>query len=263
MRLDLQAAGGSAVGIRCTEVAAAYQGILNELWLKAPQIQVIGLLSNEFMYHTWPMADAEQFATLFADKAGEVACSSAYAPVDVWEISNEPDIPQTRLEPADYARLLGLSSRKIRDCPGDLVISGGITTGEPVSYLTTVGAVIAANGYGDYSSLLGAVDGSGVHPYVDPIGAGEAGHTPLDAFLNNLLESFGLPIYITEFGWEVTANFDEARQCHNLVNAFALINTRWAGIVPAATWLTLQDWVASTDVYTGGLTTSTGCPGRR
>ncbi len=238
VRLDLRAAGGSDVTI-CADVAAAYQGILDELSQKAPQIRVIGLLSNEFVY------GAGLDVARFVAAAGTVACSPAYAQVDVWEIWNEPTQPATLLSAQDFARLLGLSSRQIRDCGGgDLVISGGITPNDPVPYLETVSTEIGANGYGGYADLAGAVDGIGAHPYVGAIADGEAGHAPLNAFLNDLYAPFSLPIYITEFGWAVNGTFNEPSQCHNLVNAFALINTQWApsGIVPAATWFTLHDF---------------------
>lgn len=265
IRINFRAAGGLYPGnpnavIACpNNLDAAYQAILNDFAGRAPWIQVIGLLTQDFWYGSYSRpAQAQYDAQGFANRAGQVACRAAYQHVDVWEIWNEPDLDNqfsAYLEPASYASVLGRTSRAIRNCGnGDLVISAGLVPDFPsgstanglISYLQQVDQRIRANSHGGYTSLSAAVDGIGIHPYVPGINTGDAGHSYLNNFFAQVAAAFDRPLYATEFGWPIVTGMDQARQCHNLVNAFQVVNT-WAGgagndRVAAATWFTLQDF---------------------
>ncbi|ROO62362.1 fibronectin type III domain protein [Micromonospora sp. Llam0] len=235
IRIDPRAAGdASQAGCDPT---AAYHGLLGTIASQAPHIKVIGLLSNDFVYGEGLDIDPQ----LFASRAGQVACDTGYSQIDVWEVWNEPSLDGTLVPAADYAELLGLAARAVRDC-GDQVISGGVTPNQPIEYLNAVSAAIGANGYGGYQNLPGAVDGIGIHPYVEHVTMGTPGQQHLNAFVWALDDAFGEPLYLTEFGWPVNPSIDEATQCHNLVNAFQMLHQNWRPEVVAATWFTMQDF---------------------
>jgi hypothetical protein len=241
VRIDLRGAGGQVVP--ACDVTTAYQSLLADIAAKAPQIRVIGLMSIDFI---WGGGINVTPAT-FAAGARVVACSSVYDRVGVWEVWNEPstDTPQhdaAYLTPDRYAQILGSAASQIRVC-GDQVITGGITPDGAVAYLQSVDGAFRANGYGGYPDLNHAVDGIGFHPYVSAIGDTDPGHNPMNAFLNSVTQSFTRPLYLTEFGWQIITGISEINQCHNLINAFNLINTSWAPTqVAAAVWFTMQDF---------------------
>ncbi len=259
IRVNLRAAGGvyhndPNIHLACrNNVWAAYQSILNDFASRAPWVQVIGLLTHDFLYGSYSSHAAYDYAE-FAHVAGNVACSLAYEHVDAWQIWNEPNIDETTtafLPPALYARVLGLTSREIRDCGyGDRVISAGLfpTGSTATGLIEYMAQVDTAWDYysGYYSNVAQAVDGIGVHAYIDAIALGESGHSRLQSFLSQIAAAFNRPIYITEFGWAVQGDMTPALQCHNLVNAFRVIDS-WAGgsgddRVVAATWFNLIDF---------------------
>ena len=166
---------------------------------------------------------------------------------------NEPDVTATSLDPSMYARFLGRASRQIHNC-GDSVISGGVANGT-TTYLTNVDNAMRASLFGGYSSLAAAVNGIGIHPYVTPIAIGASGHTPLNTYLSTFA-AFGLPMYLTEFGWQVNSGTNEAKQCYNVVHAYGLMTGSYQGRVAAAVWFTLQDFGDNTRNY--GLYDATG-----
>lgn len=255
VRIDFRGAGGfkPETPYGCTDVAGRYQTLLSDLAVEVPQAKIIGLLSNEFL---WGYG-RDVTAAMFSEAARNVACSDAYAGVDFWEVWNEPTYGDTSLTAAQYAEMLGLTSRALRDC-GKKVISGGINpqgdgVPHPIEYLDLVNAEFETLGHGGYSSLGAAVDGIGMHPYVTSIGEEPAVHTPILAFIGAFEQAFpNEGLYITEFGWPMGVVTDVA-QCNDLVQAFRAIAGH--SQVKAATWFTLADFgVAGQDygLYTQG-----------
>jgi len=243
IRMDFRGAGNSESSC---DVRGAYASILTDLASLAPHIQVIGVLTKEFVLG----AGLDVDPGVFASAAGNLACSDGYARVGVWEIWNEPSLAETRLEPARYADILTRSSRVVRDC-GDLVITGGET--DAVNYLRGVDSAISDQ-LGGYLGLGDAVDGIGIHMYPGAIAENETGHPPVTNYLTGLATYFGKPLYITEFSWEISDELSQAVQCHNLVNAFEVIEADWMpNIVRAAVWFTLQDFPLNDTVEKFGL----------
>ncbi|GHJ42893.1 hypothetical protein Cs7R123_02350 [Catellatospora sp. TT07R-123] len=245
VRLDLRGAGGNA----CGDIATRYQEILDAL--SSHSIKVIGLLSHEVVYG----ADVNGPTADYAAAVGAVACNSAYSQVDVWEVGNEPNYSGTHMEPSAYAEKLAAAVNAIRACPasnGDKIISAGVvpdnegSPNQPVTYLNAVQDALPQFGF---SSLAAAVDGIGVHPYVIPKPDNAAGHQPLKDFIW-ALKAFGLPQYVTEYGWRLPDDSgslegnevpDDITQCENLVNAVNLLDGLSDSIVAAATWFNLRD----------------------
>jgi hypothetical protein len=234
-------------------VWSAYYSILNDFATRAPWVQVIGLLTQDFLYGSYSRYGLYDYAEL-ANAAGNVACNPFYDQIDVWQVWNEPNIdePTTAyLAPGLYARLLGMTSRKIRDCrPGDRVITAGLfPTGSSaaglIEYLRLVEAGWHYNS-GRYDNFEQAVDGIGIHAYVDAIDLRDYGHRHLNDLLIEVAAEFNRPIYITEIGWAVQGDMVPALQCHNLVNAFQVIDFWAVGSgddrVVAATWFNLIDF---------------------
>lgn len=107
LRLDLRGAGGGNGLCPTATLAHEYQAIVDELAARAPHIEVIGLMSHEFIYggSDW---DGGPYLHLYSDAALEVACyAPEYADIDIWEVWNEPDLPDTFLPAQAYAQILG------------------------------------------------------------------------------------------------------------------------------------------------------------
>ncbi|WP_020524074.1 fibronectin type III domain-containing protein [Catelliglobosispora koreensis] len=231
--------------------------------------KIIGLLGANFTTSSAP--------DTFAADAAAIACHQDFDRIDVWEVWNEPNLSgtpgATPLLAADFARYIGHTARAIRTAPNscgggqDLIISGGLANGAegtpqyPVTYLTDTNTAFQ-NGAGDpnvaggYSNLDAAVDGIGIHPYVDAIlpnveteGSDRSIHPRLADFVWKFTSGFGIPVYITEFGWRRPADGEalggpvvsKEDQCYNLIKGYAALNDEFA-TVAAATWFTLQDF---------------------
>ncbi|BCJ75852.1 hypothetical protein CS0771_53960 [Catellatospora sp. IY07-71] len=250
LRLDLR---GAADTTGCAR--GAYANLLGAL---DPDMKIIGLLSSSFASAAAPVD--------FAAHAAAIACDGAYAGVDAWEVWNEPNLPGgSYLSEAAFAELLARTSDQIHHCGGTAVkvVSGGVTPNDPIAYLQRVSTEIGAHpewtDHFDYGNLRDAVNGIGLHPYVNAIDSaaytGDTGtHQPLWDMVyqftsNSAYEFAGEPVYLTEFGWrlpddggapdhgeETTA----AEQCFNLVSAFDHIAAM--PNVVAGTWFTLKDF---------------------
>ncbi|MEV4416670.1 fibronectin type III domain-containing protein [Catellatospora sp. NPDC049609] len=211
----------------------------------AAHLQIIGVLTNDF--HSGSAVD-------FANAARDIACDPAFGRVSVWEIGNEPDLNGV---PAEiYAEQLARASRAIHDqCGPKTVINGGLTPGDPFGYLNGVDAAMRAHPEWGYDSLKNAIQGLGLHPYIDAVQYAQTGtrHDTIEgfirAFTSNAANGYtDMDIYLTEFGFrlppgdEAPNDRDEVTaegQCVNLVRAFnTIINER----VVAATWFTLKDF---------------------
>src|SRR5579859_1503929 len=119
--------------------------------------------------------------------------------VAAYEIWNESDLSgrptSIAIAPQTYGPLLLAASKAIRQAdPSAKVISGGLAGGDPVGYMKQVKASI--------SNTL-PVDAIGFHPY----GKTPPNSTPfgwqantLGPALQALHSTFGLPVWITEFG---------------------------------------------------------------
>ncbi|MBB5873913.1 hypothetical protein F4553_007347 [Allocatelliglobosispora scoriae] len=240
LRLDFRGALGTCSN--GTSVHDKYVEFINNL---DPGIQILGLLTREFFGGN---------AVEFADHAAAFACDAAFDRVAAWEILNEPDLDDAFGHLA-FAEYLGRSSRKIHDCSAnEKVVSGGVTARYPVSYLNDVSADLAANqDFGGWARLTDAVQGIGVHPYVDALTnldtKENSRHAMLKAYLDAVQGAFpNEPFYITEFGWRAPDDdgvhqndeVTDELQCANLIDAFAMLANRYNLV--AATWFTLADF---------------------
>jgi hypothetical protein len=239
LRLDFRGAGSGCRG--------RYQEFLS---LIDQDMNVIGMLGHEFHSADDPAA--------FAAAAQALACDPAFAGVDAWEIWNEPNHDETPLTAQAYAHLLVLTSAELREC-GRVVVSAGIHPDNAVGYLEAVDTEIKANPLWPYTSLTAAVDGIGMHPYVNAVRMDDAvppgEHKPLEDFVwqfdsagsgNDFM--VGEDLYITEIGFRLPGDGEtvegniatESDQCFSLLRSYEFLAGRPR--VKAAVWFTLKDF---------------------
>lgn len=205
--------------------------------LTEKNIQVIGLLTNEFLYN--PNWTDPAYHQRFAAKAGELAALFAPRPenrcgsIRYWQIWNEPNGGVTPLEPALFANLLIRTHAAIKGrAPDTITISGGLDLDGPVAYINAVKA--AAGGQLP-------TDAAGLHSYV-------SGVVPLRTIVGivrSFKEVVGKDIYMTEIGSPIgpyiyqgrNIGVSEAQQAANLQSMY----TQLGGLIKVGIWFYLVD----------------------
>ncbi|MBB5873904.1 hypothetical protein F4553_007338 [Allocatelliglobosispora scoriae] len=250
VRIDLRGAGGDYSDHAkpyCATLATAYQQLFAAIRAAAPQIQIIGLLSHDFVWGGTVGVSPQRYG----DQIYAAACDARYLEVDVWEVWNEPNMPpgvEAGITAQAYGDLLEAASFAVDSCnrPGniDKVISGGLlaspdTIHAVLAYLLDVDTRMGVNGIGHYASLAEAIDGLGMHPYLSPV--------DMETFLLDLYDDLldfdvKATFYLTEFGWAVgDGGMNEPLQCQWLIDAFSRI-AQHKSEIPAATFFTLTDF---------------------
>lgn len=150
-----------------------------------------------------PADDEERAAFAAYTKAlvqrykGRVAC---------WEVWNEPNITEFwKPVPSadDYAKLLGLTYRTVKEADPDATVVGCATAGTDLTFIRRV-LELGGGAHMDVCS---------VHPYQgEPAASGGQYHMILT--LRRMLEEAGhpMPIWITEMGWPTVGGMTERRQ---------------------------------------------------
>ncbi len=164
------------------------------------------------------------------------ACTRGYRSIVLaWEVWNEPDWGESRLDPTTYARLLIAAYGATKRADTGATILGGSLAGADVAYLD---ALYAAGARGHF-------DGLALHPYSgsrspadtsDPRWSYQGG---VDDIRTVLQRHGGAPIWITEIGWSTSsaAGLSEIEQAAYLEQAVAIAG-QW-GDVPAVVWYDL------------------------
>lgn len=210
-----------------------YQAVINRL--KSRGISILGLVDKT----TYPSTQSEWSTTTFRDNfvrtVVEQVVQNFENDIDYWEIWNEEDIGSflnpgpTRMEPSDYAKLLGgdasadpgsqpwarqgmYDAIKAED-PGAKVLFGGLSNswgdeGSAAEYLSSV--------YDNLDSAPYPFDLAAVHPYhgpdTDPNRYLHDGDN-YPSILNNIRAVMnakgdgGKPIWVTEIGWNTNTTY--------------------------------------------------------
>jgi hypothetical protein len=128
-----------------------------------------------------------------------------YLPVQVLELWNEENVPHWYIKPGDYSVLYGRLREAVHAAdPEAKLIVGGLGTqhdfasgqDDPARYVL---AMLSVN-----RSLVGHIDGIGLHPY----GTSAADTVRWVSHFRRALSVAGLggvPLYLTEFGWSVNS----------------------------------------------------------
>ncbi len=143
--------------------------------------------------------------------------------ISAWEVWNEPDFSDTRLEPAEYAGLLGATYDAIEATePGDLVVFGGLGSADPNArdYLVTLYGELADPSPFDIFAL---------HPYISTeyrytdgrlmLNPQDYMHyeppTIIQKFLDRLTSEGdgGKDLWATELGWSSARGVPEGDNC--------------------------------------------------
>lgn len=153
--------------------------------------------------------------------------------VKVWEIWNEPNIPNFWKTPnvRDYTLMLQEAYKAAKKADPDCVILAAATSGADLQFIEG----IHANGGWDYC------DGISIHPYSM---AGGPVYQRLDKILRQtqeLIASKGRPkkLWITEMGWTSHNAEEDRRQAIYLIQSHAIA---LANGVEQLQWFCLDDW---------------------
>lgn len=153
--------------------------------------------------------------------------------VKVWEIWNEPNIPNFWPKPdvTGYTLMLREAYKAAKKADPDCVVLAAATSGADLGFING----IHANGGWDYC------DGFSIHPYSM---AGGPIYQRLDKILRQtgeLIASKGKPkkLWITEMGWTSHNEEEDRRQAVHLVQSHAIA---LANGVEQLQWFCLDDW---------------------
>jgi len=178
------------------------------------------LFSNSLIATPAQAQDINQYATEFAEMAAETArhFGGSVAAYEVW---NEPDghsAASIYLSPENYAPLLKAAYDAIKANSSSQVIVGGLLGDR--NYLESLFQLSDGN--------LPA-DAIGIHPYVIDLDG-------LRGFVQSYKSiSRGKPLWVTEFGWEVA---NQQQQADYLANGFGIFGEEG---VPVTAWFCWSD----------------------
>lgn len=217
---------------------------------KAAGINTVMIFNQET---SWPPTADGKFDQQYVHNFGELAkklVTSFGNNVAAYEIWNEednqavsPDLPY--VPPANYAMLLSGLYNAIKSVDkSKIVLVGGLEYGDP-TYLDNVAANIVGGKI--------PADGIGVHPYIINVPALVA------SVKNYIAHSQGLPLWITEFGWETNEGTPPgADQADYLCAVYTQLQ-----LDPSLnSHVAVAQWYTWTDLYNPGfgLLTSDGHP---
>lgn len=176
-------------------------------------LRVIGLLD----YSTLQGADKNDWATpeyaqRFAERAAFIA-NRYKNQVRVWEIWNEPNLPDFRLEPEPYANLLALTYRAIKAVDNRAIVCAAGLAGcwsgdnnlQAKQYLEDLYESAACKAFRAERGFY-PFDAVANHPYAWDKPASKYMERALNDNVLSVMRRYGdaaKPIYITEVGWDV------------------------------------------------------------
>jgi hypothetical protein len=192
----------------------------------------------------------------YADFLGVLARRYADRPNMVWEVWNEPNLPefwQTGPNPAEYADLLVRAYATIKATDPDATVLGGSIVFNDLKFLR-----------GMYQNgARGSFDGLALHPYAP--GRSPDDHSDPSAMfpavqdMKSVMAANGepdKPIWITEMGWGVDLVTDEARATY-LRRAVELVRS-WPYVRAFCVYTLSQD--VGPDAQSFGLIAAGGVP---
>jgi hypothetical protein len=192
----------------------------------------------------------------YADIMGVLAARYASRPNMVWEVWNEPNLPefwQTGPNPAEYADLLKRASVAIRAADPDATVLGGSIVFNDLKFLRG----IYQNG------ARGSFDGLSLHPYAP--GRSPDDHSDPSAMfpavqdMKAVMVANGEPdktIWITEMGWGLDLVTDDSRAAY-LRRAVELVRS-WPYVRTFCVYTLSQD--VGPDAQSFGLIAAGGTP---
>ena len=236
---------------------SAYDQIVDRA--AAHGIQILGLL--DYQTKQWSEKsdwESPSWQASFVDRVEEIVSHFA-GRINCWEIWNEEDLPEYRIDPAPYGRLLTdvYDAIKVID-PNASVVFGGLSnawgTGGAKDYLI---AVYNSPAFSSYYSQHGIYpyDIMAVHPYCwtcDP-------ETYLaDALNNNIKAVMNLygdedkKVWLTELGWN-SNDVGEQNQADYLTSSYEICRTLTDPAYPElGPYIRTYSWFKYNDDVTGG-----------
>jgi len=204
----------------------------------------IGRPSCDVSYQWYPPQNPEDYASALVylvrryGRCGALngACIRGYRSVVLaWEVWNEPNWGESKLDAPTYAHLLTAAYGVAKRADARAIILGGSLAGADVDYLNALYA----------AGVQGSFDGLALHPYSgsrspdddsDPRWSYQGGVDDIRAVLRS---HGGAPIWITEIGWSTSpaAGLSEIEKAAYLEQAFAIAG-QWSD-VPVVVWYDL------------------------
>ena len=192
----------------------------------------------------------------YADTMGVLAARYAGRPNTVWEVWNEPNLPefwQTGPNPAEYADLLKRASVAIKAADPDATVLGGSIVFNDLKFLR-----------GMYQNgARGSFDGLSLHPYAP--GRSPDDHSDPSAMfpavqdMKSVMVANGesdKTIWITEMGWGLDLVTDDSRAAY-LRRAVELVRS-WPYVRAFCVYTLSQD--VGPDAQSFGLIATSGTP---